>query len=206
MRTLALTTFVALSAAAPPAGPLSLAPVEGGLRVHVHKSGVFSAFGHDHDFEVTRWRGGVELQAGDPARATVTVTAAADSLRDREAGLSAADRAKVEAQTAGPAVLDAARWPEIVFRAEGVALPSPGTSSGGPQEGVLHGELTLHDRTKPLEVSYRAERDGDGWRVRGKARFRQSGFGLKPFSGAGGTVGVKDEIEVTFTVTLRPAS
>jgi hypothetical protein len=63
---------------------------------------------------------------------------------------------------------------------------------------------TLHGQTRPVDASYRAERDGDGWRVKGKARFRQSDFGMKPFTGAGGTVGVKDEIEVTFTVTLRP--
>lgn len=186
------------------ASRLELAPVDGGLRIHVRKRGLFAAFAHDHDFEVTRWEGRVDRAAGDPSRATVTVTAAADSLRDREKGLSDGDREKVEAQTAGPAVLDAARSPEIVYRAEGVAVPAPEASDRAPQEGVLHGELTLRGRTRPVDASYRAERDGDGWRLKGKARFRQSDFGVKPFSGAGGTVGVKDEVEVTFAVTLRP--
>ncbi len=49
-----------------------------------------------------------------------------------------------------------------------------------------------------------AERDGDGWRVRGHARLKQTDFGIRPIRIAGGTVGVKDEVEVSLDLTLAP--
>lgn len=121
------TALVALILSAPAFGePLEATPEGSGVRVHVTKGGLFSAFAHDHDFEVTRWRGSVELPAEDPERASLEVVLDADSLRDREPGLSDEDRHRVETQTAGPAVLDAARAPEIVYRARAVSLePSP---------------------------------------------------------------------------------
>jgi polyisoprenoid-binding protein YceI len=203
MRTLALVILVAASAAAPPPARLEASPADAGLRIHVHKRGLFSAFAHDHDFEVTRWQAFVDRPAADPARAALTLTAAADSLRDREHGLSDGDRAKVEAQAAGPGVLDAAASPEIVYRVEDLAFP--GEAEGAPLRGAVHGQLTLRGRTRPVDATYEAQRQGDGWRVKGTARFRQSDFGIKPFSGAGGTVGVKDEVDVTFALALRPA-
>lgn len=206
MRTLALAVLITAAAGAPPRAPdrLEAAPADGGLHVRVHKRGLFSAFAHDHDFEVTRWQGSLERQGGAPTRATLTVTAAADSLRDRERGLSDGDREKVEAQTAGPAVLDAARFPEIVYRAEDVPAPEPAAADAAPLQGTIHGALTLHGATRPVDAQFEARREGEGWRVQGRARLRQSDFGIRPFTGAGGTVGVKDEVEVTLALVLRP--
>ena len=64
-------------------------------------------------------------------------------------------------------------------------------------------ELTLRGQTRPVDAAFEAARDGDGWSVRGQARFKQSEFGIAPFSTFGGTVGVKDEVEVTFHLALR---
>lgn len=204
MHATALLLLVALGADAPGATlHLDAVPAGDGVRVKVAKQGLFSAFAHDHDFEVTRWRGTVELPAGDPARATVELVFAADSLRDREKGLSEGDRHKVEGQAAGPAVLDAGRFPEITFRADRADV-DPGSAADGHLRGVLHGLLTLHGVTRPVEARFEATREGEAWHARGEARLRQSEFGIKPFSGAGGTVGVKDELEVKFDLTLRP--
>jgi polyisoprenoid-binding protein YceI len=207
MRSRALAVITAAAAvAAAPAGPagtrLDATPVDGGVHVHVGKKGLFSAFAHDHDFEVTRWRGSVELPGDAVEHAAVELVLDAGSLRDQERGVSSGDRQKVDSQTAGPEVLDAARFPEITYRAEGATL-MPDAGPGGATRGTLHGALTLHDRTRPVDASFEATRDGGAWRVSGKARFRQSDFGIKPYSGAGGTVGVKDEVEITFTIALR---
>jgi polyisoprenoid-binding protein YceI len=195
---------VAVAAATPPAPRLEARPGTGGVRVHVAKRGLFSGFAHDHDFEVTRWRATADVPDGDPGRAQVALVLEAGSLRDREEGLSADDRRKVDAQAAGPDVLDAAHAPEITWRSERVTVEPGAGKDAAPLRGTIHGRLTLRGQTRPVDAAFEAERAGEVWRVHGRARFRQSEFGIKPFRGFGGTVGVKDEVEVTFALTLRP--
>jgi polyisoprenoid-binding protein YceI len=201
----AVLAAVAVAAApvARAAPPLEAGPADGEVHVKVAKRGAFSMFAHDHDFVATRWSARAEVPGGDPARATVAVTVGAGSLHDREAKLSAGDRAKVDAQAAGPEVLDAARFPEITFRAERATVEG-GAADGKPLRGTLHGALTLHGQTHPVDAAFEASAADGGWRVRGTARFAQSRFGIRPFSGFGGTVGVKDDVEVAFAFTLRP--
>jgi len=207
MKALTVLALLAVAAAPPPDGGRFVALPEGdGIRIHVAKRGLFSPFAHDHDFEVTRWRGGAAIPGGDPARASLEVVLEASSLRDREKGLSSGDRGRVEAQAAGPEILDAAHAPEIVYRSERVTLDAPSGAGAGPARGTIHGALTLRGRTRPVDASFDAAREGNGWRVHGQARFRQSEFGIRPYSGVGGTVGVEDELEVTFALTLEPGA
>lgn len=197
------STLAALAAAPAGATGLEGTNASGRILVHVFKRGLLAAFAHDHHFEVGRWRATAELPDGDPSRLSVEAVLAADSLLDRQEALSDADRRKVEAQAAGPEVLDAARHPEIRWRSERVTL-EPGAGEGGRLRGTLHGQLTIRGRTQPVDVEFEAEREGEAWRVRGKGRARQSDFGISPFSGFGGTVGVKDQIEIELALTLRP--
>lgn len=202
-----LPVLVSAALAASPGDGVArlLARPEGdGIRVHVSKRGLFSGFAHDHAFEVTRWRGHAELPGGDPSRVSLELVLDATSLREREHALSAGDREKVERQAAGRDVLDAERHPEITFRATRATL-EPRSGEAAPIKGVLHGMLSLRDRTGPVDVPFEAEPAGEGWRVRGKARFRQSAWGIEPFSGFGGAVGVKDEVELAFAIRLDPA-
>lgn len=206
MHALMLLPLLATTAAAAPAGGRFEAhPAGEGIRVHVAKRGMFSAFAHDHDFEVTRWRGTAKVPDGDPARASLELVLEAGSLHDREQGLSSGDRKKVDAQAAGPDFLDAVHAPEITYRAERVSVDAA-RGDARVAHGTIHGTLTVRGHSRPVDASFEAEPSPDGWQVRGRARFRQSEFGIRPFSGFGGTVGVKDELEVRFALALRPAS
>jgi polyisoprenoid-binding protein YceI len=170
--------------------------------VHVLKRGLLAAFAHDHRFEVTGWRATLEMAEGDPATASVDVILEAGSLRDGEERLSEADRRKVDAQAAGPEVLDAPHHPSIEFRSTGFR-PAAGDAPGRIA-GTLRGDLVVRGRSAPLEVKVEASRQGGGWSVRGSARLRQSDLGIEPFSGFGGTIGVRDEVEVEIGMILRP--
>jgi polyisoprenoid-binding protein YceI len=209
VRARGLVLLALAATAATPAGKdttVEALPADGDVVVHVHRSGLFAVFGHDHELHALRWRATAEVPDGDPARATVDVFVAADSLRDREPGLSSGDRAKVDRQTAGPEVLDAARYPAVTYRSDAVSVDAGAGKAEGRVRGTIHGRLTLHGRTRPLDVAFEAERRSGGWKVEGKTRFKQSEFGMKPVRAAGGTVSVKDELDVTFTVALRPAA
>jgi polyisoprenoid-binding protein YceI len=170
--------------------------------VNVLKSGLFSGFAHDHHFEVTAWEANAEVPQGAPATATVEVAADAGSLRDRQESLSDKDRQKVEAQAAGQEVLDAQHHPRVEYRS-GRFEAAPGASADHVR-GTLHGTLTLRGRSAPLDLAIEAQREGGEWRVTGSGRVKQSAFGIKPFSGFGGTVSVKDELRIELAVKLRP--
>ncbi|HEY6098506.1 MAG TPA: YceI family protein [Anaeromyxobacter sp.] len=170
--------------------------------VHAYKKGFFAAFAHDHHFEVTQWRVTANVPERGLASSSIEAVLSAASLRDRQERLSEADRRKVDGQAAGPEVLDAEHHPRIEFRSERFEL-EPG---GGAEHlrGAVRGTLTLRGRTGPATVNVEAERAQGVWRVRGDARVNQSSFGIRPFSGFGGTVGVKDELVIELSLTLRP--
>src|SRR5512133_1812292 len=113
------------------------------LMVHVYKRGLFSGFAHDHHFEVGDWQATARIPERGYEATSVEVVAQAGSLHDRQEGLSDADRRKVDAQAAGPEVLDAEHHPRVEFRATGLAL-APHKGEGAEHvRGVLHGTLTL---------------------------------------------------------------
>jgi polyisoprenoid-binding protein YceI len=91
----------------------------------------------------------------------------------------------------GPEVLDAAKYPEIIFRSTGVDAASEGSWK-------VQGELTLHGQTKSVAVEVREA----GGHYTGASRFNLSDFGIKPIKVAGGSVRVKDEIRIEFDIQL----
>jgi polyisoprenoid-binding protein YceI len=207
MRGLAAVALVAaaVTAAGARAEQWEAAPgAEDRVVVHVRKKGVFSAFAHDHHFEVTRWQATASMPDRTPASTSVKVVLFADSLRDRQEALSEGDRRKVNAQAAGPEVLDAEHHPRIEFRADRLEL-EPG---GGPERlrAALPGTLTVRGRSAPVTLTVEAEQTPGAWRVHGSAHLKQSAFGIKPFRAIGGGVGVKDEVEIELSLTLRQSA
>jgi polyisoprenoid-binding protein YceI len=156
------------------------------LTVRVHKAGLFSALGHDHNITAPIARGEVDTSAHQ-----VELHANAGALRVSDPDVSEKDRAEIERTMLGPHVLDAERHPEIVFR-------STGAEPVGAGSWRVRGNLTLHGETRPVTVEVR-ERDAH---YVGTSRFRQTDFGMKPVKVAGGTVRVKDEVRIEFDIQL----
>ena len=172
------------------------------LVIHAGRGGFLSVLAHNHAFTPARWRAEVDFDAKRPQDVRVDVWIDAATLHDHIARLSQKSRDYVDRETAGPEVLDAQRYPAITFHAGS----ADARGEGGDVQGVLHGALSLHGTTRPLDVPFRARADAHDYRVSGTVRFRQTDFGIKPFSTAGGSIGVNDEIQVDFELVLLPAS
>jgi polyisoprenoid-binding protein YceI len=199
MRMLAVITplLVATGVAAAPTYELDVA--RSNLVVHVHKTGLFSAFEHDHFLHPQRWRGTLTFVSDQPETARVELVVDAASLVDRQPKLTAANRQKVEEQIRSPMVLDAARFPEVRFTAERLELRGPrpaANSPAGELSGVVTGKIELHGHTLPLALTVRARYNAGGVSVTGRAQLEQSHFGIQPMHKGG--LGVEDRVDIDF--------
>jgi polyisoprenoid-binding protein YceI len=158
------------------------------MTVRVYKAGLLSVAGHNHDIAAPIAGGAV-----DAAAHHVELRANANALEVRDQDASDKDRAEIQKTMRGPQVLDAERYPEIVFRS---------TSAEGAGTGAwkVQGNLTLHGQTRTVAVDVR---ETNGHYV-GTSRLKQTDFGIKPIKVAGGTVRVKDEVRIEFDIQLVP--
>jgi len=154
------------------------------ITVRVFKSGFFSAFAHNHVISAPIAQARIDRET---LSAAIVVAAKDMKVLDPEA--SGKDRDEIQTTMLGPKVLDADRFPEIRFVSGKIALTAPGQYS-------VSGTLQLHGTTKP--IAFTVKEVGDHYQ--GTAKLKQTDFGIEPISIAGGTVKVKDEVEVEFDV------
>jgi polyisoprenoid-binding protein YceI len=157
------------------------------LSIRVFKKGLFSGFAHDHDVAAPLSSGIV-----DPAAPSVEVHFDARQLKVLDPEASTGDRAKIQETMLSDKVLDAGRFAEIVFVSSSVK-PS------GESAYTVDGNLTLHGATHPLAFTVSLLNG----HYKGKARLKQTDFGIPPISLFGGSVKVKDEIEISFDIVLK---
>ena len=174
-----------------PGAPLRADTSASQLVIHTGRNGIFSALSHDHQFTPARWQAVVDFDPARPQEIRVDVRIDAASLHDHVARLGQKSRDEVDRKTAGPQVLDSERFRDVTFHGESASA----RDEGAGLRGVLHGALSLHGMTRSLDVPFQARAEGAGYRVSGSARFLQTGFGITPYSAAGGSVGVDDEID-----------
>jgi polyisoprenoid-binding protein YceI len=155
------------------------------ITVRVGKSGVFRAFGDDHEIRAAVKRGFIDEEAR-----TVEMSIETAQLRVLDPNLSAKDRDEVQTKMLGADVLDAGRFPEIHF----ASTAAEKTPSGW----LVRGPLTLHGRTLPVSATVRQEAD----RYTGSMRVKQTDFGITPVTVAGGAVKVKDEVTIDFDLRV----
>jgi polyisoprenoid-binding protein YceI len=160
-----------------------------GIKVRVFKTGFFSAFAHNHEIGAPITHGVIDTAE----HASVEMSVDARKLRVDDPEVSEKDRSDIQKTMLGPEVLDSERFPEINFKSTAV-------EPNGADRWTVRGDLTLHGQTRPVavDVSYRAGH------YTGQATLKQTEFGMKPVSVAGGTVKVKDVVRVEFDIQVAP--
>jgi polyisoprenoid-binding protein YceI len=171
------------------------------ITVHVEKSGLFSAFAHNHTISAPLASGHLDVQ-----KRTIELKFRSKEMKVLDPGTSDSERATIESTMKSDKVLDPARFPEISFVSTSVETPAAtvaaGTPAGGtdaPKRYLVHGKLTLHGVTKPIEMSVSLS-DGH---YTGKVSLKQSDFGITPIKIGGGAVRVKDPIEIVFEIVAK---
>jgi hypothetical protein len=170
----------------PTESPRAVDTAHSTLKIHVYKTGLFSAFGHNHEIEAPI-EGGEVAESGN---LSVALRVDARKLRvlDPEDPKS---RPQVQETMLGPQVLDSTRFPEIRFEAAKI-------EAKGENHWTVRGNLTLHGQSHPISFDV-ALADK---LYRGTATIKQTDFGITPVTVAGGSVKVKDEVKAEFVIAL----
>jgi polyisoprenoid-binding protein YceI len=169
----------------------TLGPDDGTLTVRTGKTGAAAKAGHNLLIEVTSWKG--ELALGDDGTpSSVTLTADPTSLRVLEGtggiqSLGDEEKDSIRQTIAKDVLKDDA----IEFRSRAV------TREQGSNR--VDGELQL--RGKRNDVSFELALGDDG-KLTASARFKQTDWGMKPYSALFGTLKVVDEVEVSIDAQL----
>jgi len=188
------TAFIVLTLLMFLAGPVfggsgarPIDPEHSTMKVYVNKTGILAGLAHNHEIEAPIESG----EVNDSDSPSVELRVDSSKLRVLDPEASDKTRETIQATMQGAEVLDVSHFPEIHFRSTEVE-PS------GTDRWVIHGNLDLHGQTHPIsfEVTFR---DGS---YQGAALLKQTAFGITPVKVAGGTVKVKDEVKVAFSIAL----
>ena len=162
------------------------------ITVHVEKSGLFSAFAHNHTISAPLASGHLDVQ-----KRTIELSFRSQEMKVLDPGTSDSERATIESTMKSDKVLDPARFPEITFVS--TSVDAPATESKAPPHYLVHGNLTLHGVIRPVEMSVSFSEG----RYTGKVTLRQTDFSITPVKIAGGAVRVKDPIEIVFEIAAK---
>ena len=166
--------------------------------VRAFAGGLLSFAAHNHNIAIRDFSGDAEVTYGTvaPASLNMRVRAASLAVTDK---VSDSDREKIET-TMRNEVLETAKYPEIVFQSTGVVATR---LDEGKYQVKIPGNLTLHGATHSVTINARLDFGTNELHAIGEFPVRQSEFGIKPVSVAGGTIKVKDEVRLSFDIIAR---
>ena len=173
-----------------------LTPEQSKFTVQAFAEGLFSAFGHDPVILIREFTGEVHFVAGTFENASLTITVDPNSLVLSN-DVKEKDRLEIE-RTTREEVLETAKYAEIVFRSNNISVNK--LAQGLCRVRII-GDLTLHGVTqKSLWISAEATLSEDNLRAHGDFSLKQTDFGIKPYSAAGGTIKLKNELKFSFDI------
>jgi polyisoprenoid-binding protein YceI len=194
---LALAVVGTLASSAARAAEYKVDPARSTLLLRIWKEGAASVFAHDHVARATRFTGTVRYDPAKPDASSVVVEAESASLVMDEPNyrrrfdlppIKEVNRREIQKTMQGAKQLDTATYPAISFRSHRV-------DGVGPGQLRITGELSLHGKSHEVTFPATVERRGAYLHAKASFRFRQTDFGITPYS-FGSAVRNGDEVEM----------
>ncbi len=165
--------------------------------VQAFATGLLSTFGHNPKIAMRDYEGEMQFVPETYENAVVRVTVRTGAMEVLDE-MSGDDRKKLE-QTMYDA-LDVQRFPAAVYESQQITVQKQ-------TEDLLlaraSGTLSFHGVTQTHSLDARVTRMATMLRISGDFSLRQSDYGIKPVSFAGGALRLKDELKFTFELVAR---
>ena len=158
------------------------------ITIHVGKAGLLAVAGHDHTISAPISSGAIRESPTPHVEFTVE-TAKMTVMPDPK--VDAKTQAEIQ-KDMEEMTLETRKYPQITFRSSRVDKQAEG-------QWKVDGDLALHGVTQPIRLT--VKRIGDSYVAH--TVLKQTTFGIKPISVGGGTIKVKDEVELDFAIYAR---
>lgn len=168
------------------------------LTVQAFATGMLAAMGHNPRIGIRSFSGGVNFNPETSEAGGFRLSILSNSLSVLD-DVSDKDRGEME-RMMNDQVLEVAKYPQILYEA---ATVSVSRLEGALYSATLNGNLSLHGTTRGQAVNARIADFGEMLRTSGEFALRQSDYGIKPISVAGGALKVKDELKFSFEMIVR---
>jgi len=184
MKRLCWAVLLFLATISLPAHAQGLDATASSVTIRVFKSGLFAVFAHDHTISAPISSGSLDV-----GKRAIRLTFQSREMKVVDKDVSESDRSTVERTMKSDEVLGVEKFPEIVFQSTSV-------DPSGANRFDVRGDLSLHGKTLPIAMPVSFQNG----RYSGSVKLKQTDYNITPVRIAGGTVRVKDEIEVTFEI------
>jgi polyisoprenoid-binding protein YceI len=167
--------------------------------VQAFAGGLLPGLGHDPTIGIRDFEGEARFVPETFAEASLRIVVRARSLAVLDE-MKEKDHREIE-RTMRDDVLEVDRYPEVVFQSTSIA---PQRITEGRYKARIVGETTLHGVTRGgLWILAQFTVSGDEMRATGDFTLRQTDFGIKLVSVAGGVLKLKDELKFKFDLVGR---
>jgi polyisoprenoid-binding protein YceI len=173
-------------------------PARSRFTIRAFAAGLLSGFGHNPTLAVRDYSGEMRFAPDSPANGSLKLDVKANSLAVQD-DVSDKDRSDIE-QTMKADVLEVQRFPEILFESKKVSGVQLGESLFAMK---IEGDLTLHGLTRRQTFNAQVVPADGTLRAYGEGSLRQTDFGIRLVSVAGGALKVKDELKLSFDFMAR---
>jgi polyisoprenoid-binding protein YceI len=166
--------------------------------VQAFATGLLSSFGHNPTIGIRDFDGEIECDPDTYENARLRLNLRTRSM-DVLDEMKRDDRQKLE-QEMYEKVLEIDRFPAAIFDSREITVQKLGDDL---LMAHVRGELQFHGTSHELTFDGRVTRIGTMLRISGQFSLKQSDYGIKPFSFAGGALKLKDELKFNFELVAR---
>jgi polyisoprenoid-binding protein YceI len=166
--------------------------------VQAFASGIVAVVAHSPKFAIRDIVGDMEFVPGNMQNGGLHLTINVGSLEIMDE-VSSADRREIE-RVMFDEVLEKSVFPRVEYKSSYVNISKTGENMY--RVNVL-GDLTLHGITRGMSLDAQVVAGEDTLRAQGAFSLRQSDYGLKIASVAGGSLKLKDELKCAYFIIGR---
>jgi polyisoprenoid-binding protein YceI len=172
-----------------------IGPSQSKFIVHTDTAGLLGAMGHKLNIAIQDFSGQIRLPSDKPESASLQMKIMPRSLTVTDK-ISEKDKAEIEDNIQNK-VLHTQIYPEIIFASSTV---SGKKIKDGSYKIKITGNLSLFGVTRLIEISTLVSINENQLIATGDFLIKQTDFKIKPFSALGGTLKVKDELRLSFSL------